>query len=193
MLVVVAIVVSLFAIAATGAKKSWQMQELKGSVTRLTQDLALASLTAVKLNQTVIVRFYKYQSLDTASQNPEFHAWQLMRVLPPSGKQTQRSFVPLYELQKLERGGVFSGNIRFSNALHPVIRYDEKVDPRMPIPKYDHVDIEFRPSGRTNLDPAKAPHCITIIPVIAADTPDKLPLNFFTLSIDANSGSVRQW
>jgi uncharacterized protein (TIGR02596 family) len=78
MLVVLAIILSLFAVAAAGFKKSWQSQELRASAIQLASDMSLASQTAIRTGNPVQVRFYKYQPLELATEKPQFYAYQLL-------------------------------------------------------------------------------------------------------------------
>lgn len=188
MLAVVAIILSLLAVASSGFKKTWESQELRASAMQLATDLAFASQTAVKLGKPVQVRFYKYQPEDVATDKPQFHAYQLL-VRDPLTNLVR----PLLEVQRFERTTLMSGFARFSSlAAHPIKA--EKYDPAISAPEYEYVLVEFRPNGRTNLDPtAHEPWTITLIPVTWADRVGENPKMFETLSIEPGTGAVRMW
>ena len=188
MLAVVSIILALFAVASSGFKKTWESQELRASALQLSNDLVLASQTAVKLGKPVQVRFYKYNALDVATEKPQFHAYQLL-VRDPLTNLT----VPLHELQRFESTTLMSAFARFSTiAAHPV--KSQKHDPMISEGSYEYVAVEFRPNGRTNLDPsAPDPWTITLIPVTWADRVGETPKDFQTLSIEPGTGAVRMW
>lgn len=188
-LVTVTIVVMLFAAAAAGAKKSWASQELKASAIRLSHDLALASQTAVKLNQPVQVRFYKYEGLDNASGTPQFQSYQMVVRDPRSGVVR-----PLLERQSFEGPTVLSSFPRFSSLVSKTEKRDREKDPDLAIGNYEYASVEFRPNGRTNLDPAaKQKWTLTLIPPAWTDRIGELPPDFQTLSIEPLTGAVRMW
>jgi uncharacterized protein (TIGR02596 family) len=188
-LFVMAIVIMLFAAAASGAKKAWGSQELKASAIRLSHDLALASQTAVKLNQTVQVRFYKYEGIDNAAGTPQFQSYQMVVRDPASGMVR-----PLLERQSLDGSSVLSSFPRFSSVLAKTERRNQEKDPNLAIGDYEYASVEFRPNGRTNLDPAaQRQWTLTLIPPAWTDRIGELPPDFQTLSIEPLTGAVRLW
>jgi uncharacterized protein (TIGR02596 family) len=188
-LFVMGIVIMLFAAAAAGAKKAFGSQELKASAIRLSHDLALASQTAVKMNQTVQVRFYKYQGLDNASGTPQFQSYQMVVRDPVTGIAR-----PLLERQSFEGATVLSSFPRFSSILAKTEARDQEKDPNLAIGNYEYASVEFRPNGRTNLDPAaERQWTLTLIPPAWTDRVGELPPDFQTLSIEPLTGAVRLW
>lgn len=200
MLFVLSLMIILFAVAANGAKKSWQSQEIKASAIRLAHDLSLASQTAQKLNKPVVVRLYKYYAPAIASETPHLHAYQLMVYDPPppasSGTASaqsgqQPSYKPLYEVQALEGTTLISESRLFTSIIaNPA--FSQGPDQDVGIGNYQFIGIEFRPDGSTNLTGNKEPMTITLIPARAADTEkeNELPKEFQTLVIHPENGTV---
>lgn len=201
MLIVLAIVVSLFAVAASGFKKSWQSQELRASAIQLATDLSLASQTAIRLGQSVQVRFYKYQAIELATDKPQFFAYQLMVRDKVVGLAS-----PLYELQRFQGTTIMSENPVFSTIAYTkptkahlnLTGNLSELDPAIGIGEYEYLTIEFRPNGSTNLDPdASEPWSITLLPVTSVEElPNQSktkPVDFQTLTINPSTGSVRIW
>ncbi len=184
-LFVLAIMVMLFAVAAAGAKKSWQSQELRASVIHLAHDMNLASVAAQRLNKPVVVRFYLYQADAIASPDPHYHAYQLMVHDAAAG-----TTVPLYELQTLEGTTLISANPRFSSILYTPQTQNPAQDPDLGIGPYQYVDVEFRPNSSTNLATNVAPWTITLIPARAADDVGTLPTDYQALCVHPDSGTV---
>lgn len=188
MLAVVAIILALFAVASSGFKKTWESQELRASALQLANDLALASQTAIKLGKPVQVRFYRYHAQEVATEKPQFHAYQLLKRDPLTNLA-----LPLFEMQRFESTTLMSSFERFSSIASKPVKA-EKYDPNLAIGDYEYVAIEFRPNGRTNLDPSAAePWTITLIPVTWADRVGETPKDFQTLSIEPATGAVRMW
>ncbi len=188
MLMVLAIVVSLFAVAASGFKKSWESQELRATAIQVANDLSLASQTAARLGKPVQVRFYKYQAIELATEKPQFYAYQLLLRDPLTNL-----LVPLFEMQRFQGTTLMSSFERFSSIASRPVK-SQKFDPAPGIGDYEYVTVEFRPNGRTNLDPtAPEPWTITLIPVTWADRIGETPKYFQTLSIDPGTGAVRIW
>lgn len=188
-LFVMGIVVLLFAAAASGAKKAWGSQELKASAIRLAHDLALASQMAVKLNQPVQLRFYKHEGLDNATGSPQFQSYQMVIRDPVSGIAR-----PLQERQSFEGPTVLSSFARFSTVVSKTEKRNAEKDPELAIGDYEYASVEFRPNGRTNLDPAASEKwTLTLIPPSWTDRVGELPPDFQTLSIEPLTGAVRMW
>lgn len=188
MLVVVGIVLSLFAVASSGFRKTWESQELRASAMQLATNLALASQTSIKLGKPVQVRFYRYQSAEVATEKPQFHSYQLLVRDPLTNLA-----LPLHEMQRFESTTIMSSFERFSSIASKPVKA-EKFDPNLTVGEYEYVSVEFRPNGRTNLDPAALqPWTITLIPVTWADRIGETPKDFQTLSIEPGTGAVRMW
>jgi len=188
-LFVMAIVVLLFAAAASGAKKAWGSQELKASAIRLAHDLALASQMSVKLNQPVQMRFYKYEGRENATGSPQFQSYQMVIRDPVSGIAR-----PLQERQSFEGPTVLSSFARFSSVVAKTEKRNPEKDPDLVIGDYEYASVEFRPNGRTNLDPAtQEKWTLTLIPPSWTDRVGELPPDFQTLSIEPLTGAVRMW
>lgn len=188
MLAVVTIILALFAVASTGFRKTWESQELRAAGIQLANDLALASQTAVKTGKPVLVRFYRYQPEDVATEKPQFRAYQLLTRDPLTNLA-----LPLHEMQRFEGTTLMSGFERFSSIASRPVK-SEKFDPYIGVQEYEYVSVEFRPNGRTSLDPsALDPWTITLIPVTWADRIGETPKDFQTLSIEPGTGGVRMW
>lgn len=200
-LVVLAIVVGLFALAATGFRKTWQSQELRASAIQLASDMSLASQTAIRLGKPVQVRLYKYQAPEVASESPRFFAYQLLMRDKVLGLAT-----PLYEMQRFQGTTVMSENGAFSTLAYTKPTKAQlslsgdftQLDPALAIGDYEYLTIEFRPNGRTNLQPHPVePWTITLVPMLEAEKlPDQsagAPVDFQTLSIDPLTGAVHLW
>ncbi len=182
-LFVVAIITMLLAVAATGAKKSWQSQEIKGSALRLAHDISLASMTAVKYNAAVQLRLYKYNDPAIVAEEPQIHAYQIVAL----GK----TGIPaaLFEMQRLEGTTLVSSSRRFSSALPTSFTQGSLP---LPIGKYEYASIEFRPDGSTGLESTDGKALtLTLIPVRYAERIGELPKEFQTLAISPETGSVR--
>ena len=193
MLFVLSLMIILFAVAANGAKKSWQSQEIKASAIHLAHDLSLASQTAQKLNKLVTVRLYKYYSSTIASASPHLHAYQLMVYDPtPATKGTATpppAYKPLYEVQTLEGTTLISESRLFTSIIdNPA--FSQTFDQDVGIGNYQFIAIEFHPDGSTNLTSGKGPMTITLIPARADDSRDELPKEFQTLVIHPENGTV---
>ncbi len=188
MLLVLGIIIGLFALAAAGFKKTWQSQELRASALQIANDLSLASQTAIKQGKPVQVRFYKYQAVELATEKPQFYAYQLLTRDPLTNL-----VVPLFEMQRFQGTSIMSGFERFSSIARRPIK-SEKFDPSPGIGEYEYVTVEFRPNGRTNLDPAAPePWTLTLIPITWAERLGETPKDFQTLSIEPSTGAVRIW
>lgn len=201
MLVVLTIIIGLFAVAASGFKKTWQSQELRASAIQLASDMSLASQTAIRLGRPVQVRFYRYQPFEIASEEPQFFAYQLLvrdKVLGLAS--------PLHEMQRFQGTTIMSDKGAFSSIAYtkPTVANMKlsgdlsQLDPVLAIGDYEYLSIEFRPDGRTNLDPyTSEPWTITLVPILAAeriaDHSSEAPVDFQTLSIEPLTGAVRIW
>ncbi|MDB6073531.1 MAG: Verru Chthon cassette protein [Verrucomicrobiaceae bacterium] len=201
MLFVLSLMIMLFVVAANGAKKSWQSQELKASAIHLSHDLALASQTAQKLNKPVVVRLYKYYSTSIASDQPHLHAYQLFvhSPTPATGQSNANAaavpkspYKPLFEVQTLEGTSLISENSRFTTIIDH-LPPSQGLDQNVGIGNYQYVAIEFHPDGSTNLPGNKGPMTITFIPARAADTFGELPKEFYTLVIHPENGTVTMY
>ncbi|MDB6140660.1 MAG: Verru Chthon cassette protein [Verrucomicrobiaceae bacterium] len=192
MLFVVSLMIVLFAVASTGAKKSWQSQELKASAIHLAHDLTLASQSAQKLNKPVVVRFYKYFADAIASDQEHFHAYQLLvpDTDTPLIATAQPALKPLFEVQTLEGTTLISESSRFTSLMTTPQKASPSTDPSLPIGSYEYISIEFRPDGSTNLSPDGDPPTITLIPARGADNMYELPKEYQTLVLHPESGSV---
>jgi len=201
MLVVLAIILSLFAVAAAGFKKSWQSQELRASAIQLASDMSLASQTAIRTGNPVQVRFYKYQPLELATEKPQFYAYQLLLRDKLLGLA-----VPLQEMQRFQGTTIMSDQGHFSTIAYTKPLRSQltlggdpgRLDPVLGIGEYEYLIVEFRPNGRTSLEPhPKEPWTITLVPILEADRiadhSAKTPVDFQTLSIDPLTGAVRLW
>jgi uncharacterized protein (TIGR02596 family) len=194
MLIVLTIILTLFAIAARGAKKTWEGQEIRASAMKLSADLTLASQSAVKLNRTVQVRFLQYHDMNVAVESPQFHAYQLV-VSVDGGLTTQ--WRALYEVQKLEGSTIISSAPKFSTLVERPQQLNPQQDSRlmrayMEMPNLKYTSIEFRPDGSTNLDPdANTPWMLTLVPVRYATELNEMPNDFSTLIISPDTGAVR--
>jgi uncharacterized protein (TIGR02596 family) len=185
-LFVISIIGILFAVASTGAKKSWQNQEIKASAMRLAHDITLASQSATKLNTIVQLRFYKYHDEAIVADDSQFHAYQIVTT------DINSNASPLFEIQRLEGTTLISSSKRFSSVLGVTTPFNSGRDPDVNIGNYDYTSIEFHPDGSTNLDPDEPqPWTITLIPVRYAERLGELPKEFQTLAISPQTGSVR--
>lgn len=194
MLFVLTIISILIAVAGTGAKKSWESQEIKASALRLSHDIALASQTAMKLNRPVHLMFFKFYDTDLVAEQPQYRAYQIMSV-EPTGQPR-----PVFEVQRLEGTTLISSSRRFSSALGAPqalaggMNFNAGGGGGGGSDTYEFTSIEFRPDGSTNLDPdEKEPWTITLIPVRYADRTGELPREFRTLVITPENGSVRMY
>ena len=199
MLFVLSLTIVLFAVAAAGAKKSWQSQELKASAIHLAHDLTLASQSAQKLNKPVVVRFYRYFADAVASDKPHYHAYQLLvQDTEASNVITARPvFKPLFELQTLEGTTLISENAHFTSLLYsPPDQRDPTTDQDLSIGSYEYFTVEFRPNGSTNIAPNQTGSggydvpTITLIPARGADQQDQLPADYQTLVLHPGAGTV---
>jgi len=195
MLMVLSIMVVLFAVAARGARKSWEGQEIKASAMKLAGDISLASMTATKLNRPVQLRFYQYDDENVATASPQFHAYQL--VVERQGADVAR-WEPLYEVQRLEGTPIMSAVTPYSTLLAQPTAPDLRVDAHLAsayaqLPNLKYTAVEFRPDGSTNLDPqAVSAWTVTLVPVRAADDGQgQLPPYFQTLALAPETGAVR--
>lgn len=195
---VLAIMMILFAAAASGLKKSWQGQEIRASAIHLAHDIALATQTAAKFNKPVELRFYKYYDQRVANEMPQFFGWQLL-MREPSSADAKGKSTPLYELQRCEGTTVMSQH-RIGSSMCSTILNTKSIqpvpqrDPELGNGPYEFVSVEFSPSGRTNLDPdAPEPWTITMIPITWVDHPGEMPKEFQVVGLDARSGAVRIW
>jgi uncharacterized protein (TIGR02596 family) len=200
-LVVLAIIVSLFAVASAGFRKAWQGQELRASAIQLASDLSLASQSAIRLGRPVQLRLYKYQAQEVASEQPRFFGYQLLVRDKVLGLAT-----PLHEMQRFQGTTVMSENGVFSTIAYTKPTKAQftltgdltQLDPALAIGEYEYLTIEFRPNGRTNLEPHPAePWSITLVPILEAEKlPNQsaeTPVNFQTLTIDPLTGAVKIW
>lgn len=195
------IIVGLYAVAAAGFKKAWQGQELRASAIQLASDLSLASQTAIRLGRPVQLRLYKYQAPEIASEEKRFFGYQLLVRDKVLGLAT-----PLFEMQRFQGTTVMSENGAFSTIAYTKPTKAQftltgdltQIDPALAIGDYEYLNIEFRPNGRTNLEPHPAePWSITLVPIMEAEklpnmSPD-VPVNFQTLTIDPLTGAVKMW
>ena len=201
MLMVLTIIIGLFAIAASGFKKSWQSQELRASAIQLASDMSLASQSAIRLGRPVQVRFYRYQPVEVASQEPQFFAYQILVRDKIIGLAA-----PLYEMQRFQGTTVMTDKGAFSTIAYtkPTVANMKlsgdmsQLDPVLAIGEYEYLSIEFRPDGRTNLDPYPSePWTITLVSILdgerLADHSADTPVDFQTLSIEPLTGAVRIW
>jgi uncharacterized protein (TIGR02596 family) len=201
MLLVVTIIISLFAIASQGLKKTWEGQELKSSAMKLANDISLASQTAVKLNKPVQLRFYKFEDNSIASEQTQFRAYQLVvAAVQPTQSGVTIQWRPLYELQRLEGNTVMTSNQRFSTLLqNPQKPNPVEADSRLQVlyatglgqTGVEMATVDFRPDGSTNLDAGtNTPWTVTFVPIRNA-TDTNLPADFQTLTIAPETGAVR--
>jgi uncharacterized protein (TIGR02596 family) len=196
MLMVLAIMTVLFAVAARGAKKSWEGQEIKASALKLAGDISLASMTAVKLNRPVQIRFYKYNDPQVAAASPQFHAYQLLVEARAS---TVARWDPLYEIQDLEGTTLMSTNPIYSTLLDRPQRPNQQDAALMggiysAMEGLEYTAVEFRPDGSTNLADRSdnRPWTVTLVPARTADDPQgELPPYFQTLAVVPDTGAVR--
>ncbi len=187
MMVVLAIVMILFTVAATGFRKSWESQEIKASALHLAHDITLAAQTAQKLNTTVTLRFIKYFPKAVAADKPHYHAFQLLIQDPDSPIPKLKG---LYELQTLEGTTLISENTRFSSVLYAPAQKRGGTDEDLGIGDYEYFSIEFRPNGSTNLLPSPQPATITLIPARSVDSLGELPKEYQTLVLHPENGTV---
>lgn len=187
MMVVLAVVMILFTVAATGFRKSWESQEIKASALHLAHDIALAAQTAQKLNTTVTLRFIKYLPKAVASDKPHYHAYQLLIQDPDSSTPKLKG---LFELQTLEGTTLVSENTRFTSVLYSPAQKRGATDEDLAIGDYEYFSIEFRPNGSTNLLPGSQPATITLIPVRYVDNLGEVPKEYQTLVLHPENGTV---
>jgi uncharacterized protein (TIGR02596 family) len=193
MLAVVTVVVTLMAISMRGARKSWEGQEIRASALKLAGDISLASLTAVKLNRPVQVRFYRYDSPDVAAETPQFHAYQLLRLREGSAT---AQWEPLYELQRLEGSTIMASSPALSSLLDKPQKSNPQEDSFLMgtyiyMPNLDFTSVEFRPDGSTNLDPEEEkPWTLTLLPSRETEA-QRIETDFKTLVLTPATGAVR--
>ena len=186
-ILVVAGILSIFMLAAGyGARKSWRSQEILASATKLAQDLALAQAAAIKRNQPVEVRFYKFFDPAVPGDKPHYRSYQFIVYDPQA-----QHLVKLNELETFEGTTVMSRFTRFSSIVTNEKHFDATRDPYPGMGDFDWVSIEFRPDGSTNLQPIpNGQWTITLIPDLYADDTASLPADFRTLVIDPDTGAV---
>ena len=210
-MVVVALTLLLLAVAATGAKKSRENQEIKASAFHLAHDLILASQSAQKLNKVVVVRFYKYNPPAIVGQPRGcVHAYQLLVYDPPppgkngsnavdtragaSSNSKEPDYKPLYEVQTLEGTTLISEESNRFSTLFAVLDGKGEPDQDLGIGPYKFATLEYRPDGSTNLPTPPpenlGPLTLTLIPVRAADHPSEMPKEYATLVIHPENGTV---
>ena len=203
MLFVVTLTIMFLVVAAGGAKKSWESQQVRASAYHLAHDIALASQTAQKLNKTVVIRFYKYDAPEVAGQATGcVHAYQLLVYdpPPPGAKPTKTAtekkpdYRPLYEVQKLDGTTLISENANRFTTIFAVLDGRGSPDQDIGIGNYKFAALEFRPDGSTNLPTPPPEHLgpmtITLIPARTADTPEVLAKECTTLVIHPENSTV---
>lgn len=181
MLLVIAVVVTLLGLGATGLRTTWRSQQIYSSATNLMQACSLARTTAIRQNHPIQVRIYRFQDGDLSGTTPQYRAFQVVGVNPGAD---QDQFYAVSELQKFEGTTVMSKFSQYSS----IVLGDTMLGSS---DNYSYVVIEYRPDGTTNLETnPKQPWSITLLNDWGSDKEDKLPKDARTLVISPDTGAV---
>lgn len=189
LLIVIVVITLLMALLAPATTQVIQGSRLGSAASTLANELNLARMTAVKMNQPVEVRFFSYAEAAAPGSEPRFRAWQIW-----SGDQ------PGTPLTLLGEGVVFATGTSggaWSSLVDGTLNggAGQEVPGEFHPPGADSSrpvlvsSFQFRPDGSVALS-ASGRWCLTLA-MEEGLAGDRLPDNFITLVLDPVNGSIR--
>ena len=192
MLLAVAIMAILATLLAIPVVSLISSTRLSGATDHVVGLLGYARQSAIALNHTVEVRFYKYTDSEAPAGGNRYQAVQIIQY-SDSGQA-----VPLTKVQWLPPSIIFDSNSTLSPLLSLTKNFgppvDPVLDPQISLPRigtlYTCAAFRFMPTGVTNLAATSAWY-ITLHRKTDGDNLSAPPVNYATIQIDPTSGAVK--
>jgi len=197
-LAVIAIIATMAVPALNGVLKGSKMTQASDEFER---DLSRAQAAAMRENEPIEFRFYKYSDPEQPNSVVAYRAYQAVkRVRDPQNHTNTTDVVPVFEARLLPPGIIFDGDAKHStllavedisdNVAEDHGAYDDSI-PRVRSAEFKA--FYFRPDGSTNLVSIDGGEkwCVTILPERSAG--GDLPPDFVSFQVDAFNGQVRRY
>ena len=206
LLVVMGVIAVILAMAVPAMQSMLSGNKLTQSADSIKSAFSTMQQEAIKGNEAVEVRLYRYRDLNSPVTQPQFRAYQFVKKVTASIEEDRTSqqggsrqgfrVVPLSKIERLPEGIIIFNNDEYSTLVTSQKMIRESKNVRIP----DSEDGEyyaflFRPDGSTSLPKTGSEQWyLTLV-----NEPDvltnggSLPSNFITIQVDAHNGTVREF
>lgn len=189
-LLVISIIIA-FTIPAIGPALNGS--KLKQASDAIEGVLSVAKQVSLTENETVQMRFYKYDDEEAPGDAEQYRAVQaVIERRDPEDHQDVLEIVPVTKVVPLPMPYIISPSAQFSTLVQEQGRQSGIAD----TPRADNADwvgFEFRPDGTTNLTTVPEEHFTITIMAEKQELESELPKEYITLLLDPFNGQVRRF
>jgi len=203
LLVVMGVIAVILAMAVPAMQSMMTGNRLIQAADTLRNQLAFAQQEAIKDNEAIEVRFYKYVDRNLPGKEAHFRAYQFIKKVTAttergregSGREQFRN-LPVSKIERFPEGILILEDKQYSTLVTSTKMIRETRNILIPdSDEGEYYAFMFRPDGSTTLPKTGSDlwfiTLVNEIDVIAEGS--KLPSNFVTLQVDAHNGTVRQY
>lgn len=205
LLVVMGVIAVILAMAVPAMQSMLSGNKLTQAADNLQTALATMQQEAIKGNEAVEVRFYKFRDMNLPVTQPQFRAYQFVKKVTATTERGRENkggnrdgfrVVPLSKIERLPEGIIMLNESEYSTILTDQKMIRETRNVRIPDSEDgEYYAFHFRPDGSTTLPKTGSEQWYLTL-VNEADVlanAGALPPNFVTIQVDAHNGTVRQF
>jgi uncharacterized protein (TIGR02596 family) len=205
LLVVMGVIAIILAIAVPAMQAMLAGNKLTQAATGMRAQLAAAQQQAIKDNEAIEVRFYKFIDKNLPNREAKFRAYQFVKKVTATtekGRTSSRSsregfrVLPISKIVRLPDGIVIMDDKEYSTLVTSQKMIRESRNIRIPDSEdQEYYGFMYRPDGSTTL-PKSGGDLWFLTLVNEGDVQgesSKLPSNFVTVQVDAHNGNVREF
>jgi uncharacterized protein (TIGR02596 family) len=194
LVILILVLVTAFVVPAVGA--TLVAMRLRTAADMAVNQIASARQSAIALNRTVEVRFYRFAALGQPGEQPSDPATGKFRALQVFQYDESGLAIALTKVEQLPDGVIFdSGPLSSLLATIPKKTFKAPLDAQVALPvcgtNYTCTTYQILPGGNTSL--AAGQWYITVHNQNDGDAPPSLPKNYAAIQIDPASGVVRTY